>query len=87
MNRYFFSVGSPYLGHEFETSLYPGQRLLVQDASLIGRHDGWVDEAQEHGAAHSPNAVLREPLAHHLFEDGRTRSDTGWMRKGWNRRE
>lgn len=59
-------VVRPHLGHEFETPFYPGQGLLVQDAGLIGRHNGWVDEAQEHGAAHRTNAVLREPLTHHL---------------------
>lgn len=59
-----------YLGHEFETPFYPGEGLLVQDAGLIGRHNSWVDEAQEHGAAHRTNAVLWEPLTHHLCGGG-----------------
>lgn len=55
-----------HLGHELEAPFYPGEGLLVQDAGLVRGHDGRVDEAQEHGAAHGADAVLREPLTHHL---------------------
>lgn len=61
---------SRYLGHELEAALDPRQGLLLQDAGLVRRHDGRVNEAQEHGAAHRANAVLWETLTHHLREDG-----------------
>lgn len=87
-------INQLYLGHKFETPFYPGQGLLVQDAGLIGRYNSWVDEAQEHGAAHRTNAVLWEPLTHHLCgggwreqgktDEGKTKGET-WKR--WNRRK
>lgn len=69
-----------HLGHELEAALDAGRGFLVQDARLVRGHDGGVDEAQEHGAAHGPDAVLGEALAHHLGKDSYTQQ--GWFSKG-----
>lgn len=61
-----------HLGHELEAALDAGRGFLVQDARLVRGHDGGVDEAQEHGAAHGPDAVLGKALAHHLGKDSYT---------------
>lgn len=80
------SIHRLYLGHEFETPFYPGERLLVQDAGLIWRHNSWVDEAQEHGAAHRTNAVLWEPLTHHLCGGGwREQGERGGVGDKWGK--
>lgn len=55
-----------HLGHELQAPFYAGKRLLLQDSSLVGGHDGRVDKPQEHGASHRSDAVLWEALAHHL---------------------
>ena len=56
----------PYLRHQLEPPFYPGWRFFIQNAGLIRGHDGRVNKAEEHGATHGTDAVLREALAHHL---------------------
>ena len=57
------------LGHEHEAALDVGRRLVLYNAHLHRRHDGRVDEAQEHDGAHGANVRLlaaREALAQDL---------------------
>lgn len=60
------SCSRSHLGHELQAPFDAGKRFLLQDSGLVGRDDGWVDKAQEHGASHRSDAVLWEALAHHL---------------------
>ena len=46
------------LGHEHEAALNVGRRLLLNNAHLVGRHDGRVDEAEEEDGADGPDVVL-----------------------------
>lgn len=79
-----------HLGHELQAPFDAGKRFLLQDSSLVGRHDGWVDKAQEHGAPHRSDAVLWEALAHHLCVYRWRERDTieeGTRRNGWKEKE
>ena len=62
------------LGHEHETALDGGGRLLLHDPHLVGRDDGGGDEAEEEHRAHCTDVVLDalgKPLAEDLEEEVR----------------
>ena len=59
------------LGHEHQSTLDGGGWLLLDNAHLIGRDDGRVDEPEEENRPHCPDIVLDalwEPLAKDLIE-------------------
>lgn len=69
------------LGHEHEAALDGNRDGLVDDAHLLGRDDGRIDEAQKDDGAHGADVVLGtlgEALAQHLVEAVAHRAQLRW---------